>query len=63
MAQGSQVPVNAMSTVVGINSVVNALFGGHPATVAKDRGTADPCVARCWRNFRPIPGQPSSPLF
>ncbi len=28
-------PVNTISTVVGINSVVNAFFGGHPATVAR----------------------------
>lgn len=35
MAQGYTVPVNTVSTVVGINSVVNALFGGHPATVAR----------------------------
>ena len=35
MAQGYKVPVNTVSTVVGINSVVNALFGGHPATVAR----------------------------
>ncbi|MFQ5682295.1 MAG: benzoate/H(+) symporter BenE family transporter [Candidatus Binatia bacterium] len=35
MAQGYTVPVNTISTVVGINSVVNALFGGHPATVAR----------------------------
>ncbi len=35
LAQGYKVPVNTVSTVVGINSVVNALFGGHPATVAR----------------------------
>jgi benzoate membrane transport protein len=35
MAQGYSVPVNTVSTVVGINSVINALFGGHPATVAR----------------------------
>jgi benzoate membrane transport protein len=35
MAQGYSVPVNAISTVVGVNSVVNALFGGHAATVAR----------------------------
>jgi benzoate membrane transport protein len=35
LAQGYTVPVNTVSTVVGINSVVNALFGGHPATVAR----------------------------
>ncbi|MCG6875192.1 MAG: benzoate/H(+) symporter BenE family transporter [Betaproteobacteria bacterium] len=35
LAQGYRVPVNTVSTVVGINSVVNALLGGHPATVAR----------------------------
>jgi benzoate membrane transport protein len=35
LAQGYSVPVNAVSTVVGINSVVNAFLGGHPATVAR----------------------------
>jgi len=35
MAQGYSVPVNAVSTIVGLNSVVNALFGGHAATVAR----------------------------
>lgn len=35
MAQDYRVPVNSISTVVGINSVVNALLGGHPATVAR----------------------------
>jgi benzoate membrane transport protein len=34
-AQGYAVAVNTISTVVGINSVVNAFFGGHPATVAR----------------------------
>ena len=35
LAQGYAVPVNTVSTVVGINSVVNTLLGGHPATVAR----------------------------
>lgn len=35
LAQGYRVPVNGISTVVGINSIVNALLGGHPATVAR----------------------------
>jgi benzoate membrane transport protein len=35
LAQGYRVPVNTVSTVVGVNSVVNALFGGHAATVAR----------------------------
>jgi benzoate membrane transport protein len=35
LAQGYAVPINTVSTVVGINSIVNALLGGHPATVAR----------------------------
>jgi benzoate membrane transport protein len=35
LAQGYAVPINTVSTVVGINSVVNALLGGHAATVAR----------------------------
>lgn len=34
-AQGYRVPVNAVSTVIGVNSIVNALLGGIPATVAR----------------------------
>lgn len=34
-AQGYAVPVNTISTVVGANSLVNAFFGGHAATVAR----------------------------
>jgi benzoate membrane transport protein len=35
MGQGYKVPINKISIVVGVNSVVNALLGGHPATVAR----------------------------
>ncbi len=35
LTQGYAVPINTTSTVVGINSVINALLGGHPATVAR----------------------------
>ena len=35
IAQGYAVPVNLVSTVVGFNSVINALLGGHAATVAR----------------------------
>jgi benzoate membrane transport protein len=35
LAQGYVVPVNRVSAVVGLNSVVNAIFGGHAATVAR----------------------------
>ena len=34
-AQGYAVPVNTVSVVVGFNSVINPLLGGHPATVAR----------------------------
>jgi benzoate membrane transport protein len=39
LAQGYAVPVNRISTLVGLNSILNALFGGHPASVART-GTA-----------------------
>jgi len=35
MAQGYRVPINPSTVVVGVTSAVNALFGGHPATVAR----------------------------
>lgn len=35
LSQGYKVPINTVSIVVGVNSVVNALLGGHPATVAR----------------------------
>jgi benzoate membrane transport protein len=35
IAQGYRVPVDLTTVVVGMNSVVNALFGGHPAIVAR----------------------------
>jgi benzoate membrane transport protein len=35
VAQGYRVPIDTVSTLVGINSVVNALLGGHPATIAR----------------------------
>lgn len=35
IGQGYKVPVNPISIVVGINSIVNALLGGHPAIVAR----------------------------
>jgi benzoate membrane transport protein len=33
LSQGYHAPVNAVTTVVGVSSLVNALFGGHQATV------------------------------
>lgn len=35
IGQGYKVPVNPVSTVLGLASIANALFGGHPATVAR----------------------------
>jgi benzoate membrane transport protein len=54
MAQGYAVPVNTVSTVVGLNSVLNALFGGHAATVARTGVAilggpdAGPAAGRYW---------------
>lgn len=35
MSQGYTVPVTAMTVIVGLNSVFNAVLGGHPATVGR----------------------------
>jgi len=35
LAQGYRVPITAVTVTTGLNSVVNALLGGHPATVAR----------------------------
>jgi benzoate membrane transport protein len=35
LAQGYKVPTNAVTTVVGATSVINAFLGGHAATVAR----------------------------
>jgi benzoate membrane transport protein len=54
VAQGYQVPTNPMTTLVGLNSVVNALFGGHAATVARTgvailaSADAGPLTGRYW---------------
>jgi benzoate membrane transport protein len=54
IAQGYKVPVNTLSTVVGVSSVVNAFFGGHPATVARTgvailaSSDAGPMSGRYW---------------
>jgi len=54
LAQGYAVPVNTVSTVIGINSVVNTLLGGHPATVARTGAAilggpdAGPASGRYW---------------
>ncbi len=57
MAQGYRVPINVTTVVVGINSVVNALFGGHPAIVARTgvaifaAPDAGPHPGRYWANL------------
>ena len=54
LAQGYKDPVNAISTVVGVNSIVNALLGGHAATVARTgvailaSADAGPAAGRYW---------------
>ncbi len=35
MAQGYRVPITAVTVTIGLNSIVNAVLGGHPATVAR----------------------------
>ena len=34
--QGYRPPTNLLTIVVGINSIINAVFGGHPSTVARN---------------------------
>jgi benzoate membrane transport protein len=57
MAQGYNVPINLTTVVVGINSVVNALFGGHAAIVARTgvaifaAPDAGPHEGRYWANL------------
>jgi benzoate membrane transport protein len=57
MAQGYKVPINLTTVVVGINSVVNALFGGHAAIVARTgvaifaAPDAGPHAGRYWANL------------
>lgn len=61
LGQGYKVPVNPISIVIGINSVINSLLGGHPAIVARtgvailagpDAGTAS---KRYWANLVAAP--------
>ena len=57
IAQGYPVPINVTTVVVGMNSVVNALFGGHAATVARTgvaifaAPDAGPHSGRYWANI------------
>ncbi len=54
MAQGYKVPTNTISTAVGVTSILNALLGGHPATVARTgvailaSSEAGPASGRYW---------------
>src|SRR5829696_4143690 len=36
VTQGYRPPTNLLTVAVGINSVINAVFGGHPSTVARN---------------------------
>jgi benzoate membrane transport protein len=36
LSKGYSAPVDRLTVVVGVNSVVNAIFGGHPSTVARN---------------------------
>lgn len=54
LGQGYRVPVNVISVLVGIGSVINAGLGGHPATVARTgvailaAPEAGPAAGRYW---------------
>ncbi len=56
LAQGYRVPINPVTVAVGINSIVNALFGGHSAIVARTgvaifaASEAGPRNGRYWAN-------------
>jgi benzoate membrane transport protein len=56
VAQGYRVPINPITVVVGVNSVVNAFFGGHQAIVARTGVAilagrdAGPMPQRYWAN-------------
>ena len=57
MSQDYKVPVTPITVAVGLNSVVNALFGGHAATVARTGAAilagpeAGPKQTRYWANL------------
>jgi benzoate membrane transport protein len=56
LGQGYRVPVNQTTVVLGINSIVNALFGGHVAIVSRNGmpimagPEAGPVGGRYWAN-------------
>jgi len=57
ISQGYRVPINAVSIIVGVTSVINAIFGGHPAIVARigvsilAAPEAGPPATRYWGNL------------
>ena len=61
LGQGYRVPINPISIVIGINSVINSLLGGHPAIVARTGVAilagpdAGPESQRYWANLVAAP--------
>ena len=61
IGQGYKVPVDRISVVVGVNSIINSLLGGHPAIVARTGGAilagpdAGPAHQRYWANLIAAP--------
>jgi hypothetical protein len=57
VAQGYKVPVNATTVVLGLNTIANALFGGHTAIVSRNGmpimagPEAGPVKGRYWANI------------
>ena len=57
MAKGNRAPVNTITIAVGVNSTINALFGGHQAIVARTgvailaSPDAGPMERRYWSNL------------
>ena len=61
IGQGYKVPVDRISVVVGVNSIINSLLGGHPAIVARTGVAilagpdAGPAHQRYWANLIAAP--------
>ncbi len=57
LSQGYRVPITAVTIAVGLNSMVNSMLGGHPATVARTGAAilagpdAGPKEGRYWANL------------
>ena len=57
LSQGYRVPIKAVTIAVGLNSMVNTVLGGHPATVARTGAAilagpdAGPSEGRYWANL------------